>query len=119
MKHQKLETIRFGKWFFDHNEFKLLHRDSLPYYVDVNELKTEAEAIEWLRHLAGRLSQRDVEDYVRIVKVLLCLDKSKFRSMTRRSRTALDKAAERIVMDRIYENRVNARMERQAEEERC
>ena len=112
MKHQKLETIRFGKWFFDHNEFKLLHRDSVPYYVDVNELKTEAEAIEWLRHLAGRLSQRDVEDYVRIVKVLLCLDRSKFRSMNRRPRTTLDKAAERIVMDKMYEDRGNARTQK-------
>jgi hypothetical protein len=112
MKHQKLETIRFGKWFFDHNEFKLLHRDSLPYYVDVNELKTEGDAIGWLRHLAGRLSQRDVEDYVRIVKVLLCLDRSKFRAMSRRPKTSLDKAAERIVMDKMYEDRTNARTQK-------
>ena len=91
MKYQKLDTIKFGKWFYDHNEFKLLHRDMPDYYIDVNELTTDDEAIEWLRHLSGRLTERDIEDYVRIVNVLLCLDRSAFRKRSRQPSTALDR----------------------------
>lgn len=102
MKHQKLETIRFGRWFFDHNEFKLLHRELTSYYVDVNELTTEEEAIEWLSHLQGGLTKRDVEDFVRIVKVLLCLDRSAFRRMNRKPKTNLDRVASAFIDEKEY-----------------
>ncbi len=102
MKKAKLNTIKFGKWFFDHNEFKLLHRETSGYYyIDVNELTNEAEAIDWLKHLQHRISKRDVEDFVRIVRVLLCLDRSAFRKMSRGPATALDRVARSIVVDKI------------------
>ena len=103
MRKQKLDTIKFGNWFYDPNEFKLLHKDTAPcYYVDVNELETEAQAIEWLNHLEGRISERDVDDYVRIVKVLLCLDRSLFRKMNRKPSMQLDRVAGEIVENKQY-----------------
>ena len=107
-------TIKVGQWLYDHNEFTIKHADpngdGYSGYVDTNGLDEE-EVIDWLRHFVhtSNLPKKDLEDFLSICKVVLSLDRSKFRSLMRRPTSTMNTALRELIRKEpifVYKHRV-------------